>query len=571
MKKNLLVILIILVLSILLSNNIVLGIKSTDINKKLQEWSSSVDNDKASVKNVVSDLQNYYGYDKSKTRYDEKVNLDTTITLKHKGWFISNLQIGTNDKTIIVSSGNLKKIYGYTGETTWKVALICSIETKEKVVGRGATAYVTTLTLNELYSGDDYINGKSQNVETGNKTTMEKEEEKYENTKKTIDNIGKFADGLIEFLKHPIGKPVKEMMDFIGPVVGDNIQWLANLFQTVPEYTSGDGEVLYSYSDLEDDSNEEKSTDTSSDKEKDEDKGKGNRNKYTNVAKSKEETKDSQAVFQVDVKKDLNNNNEADFSSTTKIPVIVGDLYNIAAGKIDFFDINFLTGNKERKSDGTLRHENDSIWNNLRKVVSLLTHISVYMASAIIILSLIWYGINMVRHTFDNPVAKMESMEGLKRFFTAVFMLIGTIIIMALCIFGSKVFFDLLNKNDSYELPIRVNVEDQYSFSTTPTGYVRYMSLTEDIEEPLQKFVYTIVYIVLAAVNLFVMVIMFARTIVIWVLSIVGPMMAVLYVFNAGGTITFRRWVGVYLRASLIQIFVSIIYIAIFKAVIAVM
>ena len=390
---------------------------------------------------------------------------------------------------------------------------------------------------------------------------------------KTVGTIQKVADGLIEFLKHPIGKPVKEMMDFIGPVVGDNIQWLANLFQTVPEYTSGDGDVLYSYSDLENDTNEEQLTDTSSDKEKDKekDKGKGNRNKYTNVAKSKEDTKDSQAVFQVDVKKDLNNNDEADFSSSTKIPVMVGDLYNVAAGKIDFFDINFLNGNKEKKSDGTLRHENDSIWNNLRKVVSLLTHISLYMASAIIVLSLIWYGINIVRHTFDNPVAKMEGMEGIKRFFTAVLMLIGAIVIMALCIFGSKVFFDLLNKNDSYELPIRVNVEDQYSFSTTPTGYVRYMSLTEDIEEPLQKFVYTNVYIVLAIANLAVMLIMFARTIVIWVLSIIGPLIAVLYVFNAGGTITFRRWTGLYLRASLIQIFISIAYIVIFKAVIAVM
>lgn len=571
MKKNILVVFIILVLCVI-PNQTVLGIKSTDINKQLQEWSSSVDNDKATVKNVVTDLQNYYGYDKSKTRYDEKVNLDTTITLKKKGIFNSVLQIGSSNKNITVKKSNLEKVYGYTGETTWKVALICTIETQKKVVGKGATAYVTTLTLNELYSGDDYQSGKTKDVENGNQTYMEKEEEKYEKTKNTIDNIGKFADGLIDFLKHQVGKPVKEMMNFLGSVGGDTIQYLANLFQTVPEYTSGDEEVLYSYDDLKSDSQEAENNDENLNSKKvQEDKGKGNRNKYTNVAKSEDEEVASNAVFQIDVKKDSNNNNEADFSSSTKIPVMVGDLYNIAVGKIDFFDINFLTGSKEKKSDGTLRHEKDSIWSNLKNVVSILIHISMYMASAIIILSLIWYGIGIVRHTFDNPVAKIESEKGLKRFATAVLMLVGSILIMAFCIFGSKVFFNALNKNDTDELPIRVNVEDVYSFSTTPTGYIRYMSLTEDIEESLQKFIYTVVYIVLSIVNLLMMIIMFARTIVIWVLSIVGPMIAVLYVFNAGGTITYKKWVGLYLKVSLIQVFISIIYIAIFNAVIAVM
>lgn len=166
---------------------------------------------------------------------------------------------------------------------------------------------------------------------------------------------------------------------------------------------------------------------------------------------------------------------------------------------MDFLDINFLSGNKSKKADGKgLRHSQSSIWNNFSDFAGAIIRISIYIASAILLMSLIWYGINIVRHTLDNPRGRADAIAGLARLRNALGILIGTILFMAVCIFGSKAFCDAIKSEDSYELPIRVNVEDTYSFSTTPTGYIRYMSLTTDLEEPLQKFIYTFIYIILA-------------------------------------------------------------------------
>ncbi len=59
----------------------------------------------------------------------------------------------------------------------------------------------------------------------------------------------------------------------------------------------------------------------------------------------------------ITVEKDKNDNGEDDFDISTKIPLIIGDLYGIASDHVDFLDINFLSGNKSKKADGKgLRH-----------------------------------------------------------------------------------------------------------------------------------------------------------------------------------------------------------------------
>ena len=102
---------------------------------------------------------------------------------------------------------------------------------------------------------------------------------------------------------------------------------------------------------------------------------------------------------------------------------------------------------------------------------------------------------------------------------------------MGLCIFGSRAMVAGIEE-ESYELPIRVNVEDVYSFSTTITGYVRYLSLTIDVSEWMQKSVYTILYIILAIVNLVFVILMLARTFLVLFLAILGPVIAALNVFR---------------------------------------
>lgn len=228
---------------------------------------------------------------------------------------------------------------------------------------------------------------------------------------------------------------------------------------------------------------------------------------------------------------------------------------------MDFLDINFLSGNKSKKANGKgLRHSQSSIWNNFSDFAGAIIRISIYIASAILLMSLIWYGINIVRHTLDNPRGRADAIAGLARLRNALGILIGTILFMAVCIFGSKAFCDAIKSEDSYELPIRVNVEDTYSFSTTPTGYIRYMSLTTDLEEPLQKFIYTFIYIILAIVNLLAILLMIARMFILWGLSIIGPIIAVFYVFGRQGPMSFRTWIRLYAIFSMIQVAITIIY-----------
>ena len=140
-------------------------------------------------------------------------------------------------------------------------------------------------------------------------------------------------------------------------------------------------------------------------------------------------------------------------------------------------------------------------------------------------------------------------------------MLIGSVVIMGLCIFGSDTFFKSLENRENAELPIRVNVETAgYSFSTTAAGYARYMAGIEDVDEWVEKGLYTLGFIVLAWVNLAVIIFMIVRMFALWILSMIGPIVAALHILNIEGMMSFRRWAGLYISLSLIQVLLSMIY-----------
>ena len=131
---------------------------------------------------------------------------------------------------------------------------------------------------------------------------------------------------------------------------------------------------------------------------------------------------------------------------------------------------------------------------------------------------------------------------------------------MAICIFGSNALFNSFESRKTSEQPIRVNVEGAgYSFSTTPAGYVGYMAKSNDVKRCGEKFAYTAVYIVLVWCNVFVIMLMFARTVIMWALAIVGPIVSVLYIFNIQTNFNFRTWIRYYVLLSLAQILVSFV------------
>ena len=86
------------------------------------------------------------------------------------------------------------------------------------------------------------------------------------------------------------------------------------------------------------------------------------------------------------------------------------------------------------------------------------------------------------------------------------------------------------------------------------------MAGIEDVDEWVEKGLYTLGFIVLAWVNLAVIIFMIVRMFALWILSMIGPIVAALHILNIEGMMSFRRWAGLYISLSLIQVLLSMIY-----------
>ena len=154
-------------------------------------------------------------------------------------------------------------------------------------------------------------------------------------------------------------------------------------------------------------------------------------------------------------------------------------------------------------------------------------------------------------------------------------MLVGTIVIIALCTFASKMFLDIVKVNNTansddeklkYEQPIRVNVrsgnDELYSFSASLTGYARYMAQISNIDLYAEKGGYTLEYIALVWLNLIAIVFMVVRFFLLLGLAIMGPIVVVMYVLDLKENMpfTYGKWVGMYATLTLVQVLFIIAY-----------
>lgn len=356
--------------------------------------------------------------------------------------------------------------------------------------------------------------------------------------------IGGIKDIKANLQKNFFGTLITWLLDILK-FIADIFQMLANSFQTINLNTIWDMTITYSGDYLYTDGAGEL-----------DDAGSGNRDMYTKVGAYEEEDKENKKenTIYIDGKKE-------GFTKDTPIPVIPGDLYYIALGDIELLDTNFLT------IDRTIHKDENSVWRHLRDFATSVIHITIYIAATLLIIMLIIHGIRIVAHTYDNPEERAKHIEALQKFATSLIMLIGTVVIMAISIFGSKALFNDIKKESSNEGPIRVNVKEaEYSFSTTVTGYFRYMAEIEDVDRYLEKTVYTVAYIVLVAVNCITMIFMFLRMIGMLVLAMLGPIVATLHVLNIKGFMNYKTWVGFYVRLALVQVIMAIIYRIILKS-----
>ena len=248
------------------------------------------------------------------------------------------------------------------------------------------------------------------------------------------------------------------------------------------------------------------------------------------------------------------------FDKDTLIPLIPVDLYALATGNVSALDINFLTG-----QNNTTLHPPDSIWTILRNLIAGVIRATIYTGALVLLLSLIWHGIQLVKHSL-TPNEEKKHKEVINSFVVSVVLLVGSVVIMALCIFVSNIAFEDMKVTDTMELPIRiVLVKDGnkiYSFSTNIIGYVRYLTETKQADALLEKLIYTIAYIAFVKINILATLIMLVRMVFIVVLSILGPIIAVAYSLkkNSVLNITYKKWAILYILCSSIQLVYAIVY-----------
>jgi hypothetical protein len=251
-----------------------------------------------------------------------------------------------------------------------------------------------------------------------------------------------------------------------------------------------------------------------------------------------------------------------------EIPVIPTDIYSLAKGNIAILDINFLNGQSDKDEDEL----GDKIWLTIRNFISAIIRAVYYIVAALLLTSLIWHGINIVKGSL-TPKAAQEHREGLNRFVKSLLMLVGTILIMALSIFASQMFLEDISDSDSEELPIRVCVTNYdgngttLSFSTNFTGYLRFMSETEDVTNCFQKGAYTLSYIVVAIFNSVAAFGMFLRMLVMMCLAIVGAVVVGRYALtnNEKAMTDYRIWAKVFITLALVQVVLAIIVRVLFE------
>ena len=339
-----------------------------------------------------------------------------------------------------------------------------------------------------------------------------------------VNKVRKLVSGqaLVDKIMEKVNKVLMSIADGALYIL-DACQWVLDFFQTGTLGTLKDVKILYSTDKIL--ANE-------------------NINRFIDV-KVGETNSDAKNII---------DGEEEGFDSDTTIPFIPVDMYNIMANQVADFDINFFTGQND-----TVRHSNKTIWLALRRFIATLIRIEIVIASAILVISLIWHGINIVAFSL-NPKSKKEHKDGLKNFSIALALLIGSIIFMLMFIFlAENITKSILPNENTTQMPITVSVSKaNYWFKTNPTGYIRYMAQISKNDMVITKFGYILLYAIFILLNYFLIrYVMIPRTIAMIFLCLLAPIIAVAYAFGQKKILgfTYTSWMINYVKIASIQLF----------------
>ena len=354
------------------------------------------------------------------------------------------------------------------------------------------------------------------------------------------------------FRKNPVGTIFTVIFDGLLRII-DVFQMIANSVATLELNTTTDFTLVYEYQFLSDDGNQSNSAHT--------DPGAGHRNMYTEVQAGYTENYKSdwqtEEPINIDIEKTISDEDTYGFSSDTLIPVIPVDLYTIASGRIALFDPNFLV------IDTSIHTDESSIWYKIRQIATLIVRGLIFIIAGLLVTGLIWNAIHLVWGTV-TPNEKRDLMVGINTFLKSLLLLIGTVVIIAFGIYFNKMLVSYNNLDkDHIELPIRVNVKElDYSFSTTPTGYLRYMAQIQNVNLYGEKMVFALSYLVSALLNFLLAFLFLGRVISMMVAAIYGIIIVGAKAIEQEGALPmdYRHWLIWFLGLSSCQTMAILAY-----------
>lgn len=232
---------------------------------------------------------------------------------------------------------------------------------------------------------------------------------------------------------------------------------------------------------------------------------------------------------------------EERYTADTEIPIMSVDIYSMATNPEELLDVDFFDTSNKNSNEG---------WNVIRKIISNMSHISMYISVALIITIIIWRAIILLRSTLgDNPTGARESKEIINGVVRAVILLslIYAIMTLIMYIYNKVVKLVIYDMESSYI--IRVVVENLYSFNTTIIGYIRYLSLAP------KAVGYAFLYALMQFISLIWYGFMFVRMLFIGLLAIIAPIVAVNTMtdnivgrnISIGNILNFNQWLRTYL------------------------
>ena len=213
-----------------------------------------------------------------------------------------------------------------------------------------------------------------------------------------------------------------------------------------------------------------------------------------------------------------NGENEEVFTTATYIPAIPIDAYTMTASKVSFFDIDFINNANRDK-------ESENIGDLYRNLINTLSHIIMYLCAALLAGMLIWRSILFIKSIYsDDSNTAAKSKKIMDNYVKAVAIMVGVYLFSSLMINLYYYATSLITNDNTTFFPVRLLVQNTYSFNTNIISAIRYHTLSTNI---LDAYGWSLVYLVMAMANLFWFLFMFVRMIVLGALIAIAPITAI--------------------------------------------